>query len=103
MHAWNDQEAIIVAVAAPAIILKTLDGGASWNQVYENADTAMFLDAINFKDENNGSVVGDPINNIIFLFQLFIKVGTHNIRSYKRINFITLHIIPVWAFFLFYI
>ena len=66
IHAWNNKEAIIAAVAAPAVILKTKDGGMTWNKVYENADTAMFLDAIHFKDENNGSVVGDPINKIIF-------------------------------------
>ena len=67
IHAWDDKEAIIVAVAAPAIILKTKDGGATWYKVYENSDTLMFLDAIHFKDSSNGLVVGDPINNQIFL------------------------------------
>ena len=67
IHAWNDKEAIIVAIAAPAYILKTKDGGVSWNIVYENTDTAMFLDAIHFNDNNNGTVVGDPINKHIFL------------------------------------
>ena len=67
IHAWNEQEAIIVAIAAPAYILKTKNGGANWYKVYENADTAMFLDAIQFKDDTTGFVVGDPINNHIFL------------------------------------
>ena len=67
IHAWNSNEAIVVAVAAPAIILKTKDGGVSWDKVYENTDTAMFLDAIHFKDTENGFVVGDPINGNIFL------------------------------------
>jgi photosystem II stability/assembly factor-like uncharacterized protein len=67
MHAWNDQEAIIVAVAAPAVILKTFDGGASWNKVYENTDTSMFLDALNFSDENKGTVIGDPIDGHLFI------------------------------------
>jgi hypothetical protein len=67
IHAWNEKEAIIVAVAAPAVILKTKDGGKSWYKVYENADTLMFLDAIHFKDASNGLVVGDPIANTIFL------------------------------------
>lgn len=67
IHAWDDKEAIIVAVAAPALILKTKDGGATWYKVYENSDTLMFLDAIHFKDSSNGLVVGDPINNQIFL------------------------------------
>jgi len=67
IHAWSEKEAIIVAVAAPAVILKTKDGGKSWYKVYENADTLMFLDAIHFKDTSNGLVVGDPIGNSIFL------------------------------------
>jgi photosystem II stability/assembly factor-like uncharacterized protein len=67
MHAWSDQEAIIVAIAAPAIILKTKNGGASWYKVYENMDTVMFLDAIHFSDANNGTVIGDPIENSIFM------------------------------------
>ncbi len=67
MHAWNDQEAIIVAVSAPAIILKTLDGGTSWNKVYENTDTSMFLDALHFSDANHGTVIGDPIDGHLFI------------------------------------
>lgn len=67
MHAWNDQEAIIVAVAAPAIVLKTKDGGQNWYQVYENKDTAMFLDAIHFKNDYNGTIIGDPIDGVIFM------------------------------------
>ena len=67
IHAWNEKEAIIVTVAAPAVILKTKDGGRSWYKVYENTDTLMFLDAIHFKDAANGLVVGDPIASSIFL------------------------------------
>ena len=73
IHAWNDKEAILVAIAAPAIILKTKDGGISWYKVYENADTLMFLDAIHFKDASNGLVVGDPISNHIFLLSTIDK------------------------------
>ena len=76
MHAWNDQEAIIVAVAAPAVILKTIDGGASWNKVYENTDTSMFLDALHFSDKNHGTVVGDPINGRLFILTTNNKGAT---------------------------
>ncbi|MEY4051027.1 MAG: oxidoreductase [Chitinophagia bacterium] len=78
IYAWDDKEAVIVAVAAPAIILKTKDGGSSWYKVYENADTLMFLDAIHFKDELNGLVVGDPINNHIFLLRTIDKAENWN-------------------------
>jgi photosystem II stability/assembly factor-like uncharacterized protein len=76
IHAWNEQEAIIVAVAAPAVILKTIDGGAHWNKVYENKDTSMFLDAIVFKNVNEGTVIGDPIEGTIFLLHTSDK-GAH--------------------------
>ena len=76
MHAWNDQEAIIVAVAAPAIILKTMDGGATWDKVYENNDTSMFLDAIHFSDNNNGTVIGDPIDGHLFILTTNNKGAT---------------------------
>jgi photosystem II stability/assembly factor-like uncharacterized protein len=69
IHAWDDKEAVIVAVAAPAVILKTMDGGSTWNKVYENHDTAMFLDAIAFKNNESGAVIGDPIQDTIFLLQ----------------------------------
>ena len=73
IHAWDEMEAIIVAIAAPAIILKTKDGGKTWYKVYENADTLMFLDAIHFKDASHGLVVGDPIRNTIFLLSTIDK------------------------------
>jgi photosystem II stability/assembly factor-like uncharacterized protein len=76
MHAWNDQEAIIVAVAAPAVILKTFNGGVSWNKVYENTDTSMFLDALQFRDENNGTVIGDPIDGHLFVLTTNNKGAT---------------------------
>ncbi len=67
MHAWNAEEAIIVAIAAPAVVLKTKDGGQNWYKVYENKDTAMFLDAIQFRDTQHGTIIGDPINGVIFM------------------------------------
>jgi hypothetical protein len=69
IHAWDQNEAIIIAIAAPALILKTKDGGVNWYKVYENADTAMFLDAIQFKDDYKGVVIGDPIRQKIFRLQ----------------------------------
>jgi photosystem II stability/assembly factor-like uncharacterized protein len=67
IHAWDDKEALIVAIASPGIILKTFDGGLNWKKVYENADSSMFLDAVSFKNEKLGSVIGDPVNGTIFL------------------------------------
>ncbi len=69
IYAWNENEVIVVAIAAPAVILKTMNGGLSWNKVYENVDTSMFLDAIAFRNEKEGAVIGDPINDTLFMLQ----------------------------------
>ena len=66
IHAWNEQEAIIVAIASPGIILKTIDGGKNWKKVFENRDSAMFLDAINFED-GHGWIIGDPVHQIPYM------------------------------------
>jgi hypothetical protein len=67
IEAFSKKEAVIMAVAEPAYLLKTSDGGKSWKKVYENAAPGMFLDAMDFYDDKNGMVVGDPINGSFFL------------------------------------
>jgi len=48
-------------------ILKTKDAGQSWQVVYENPTQGMFLDAMDFYDNQNGMVIGDPLDGKIFL------------------------------------
>ena len=67
IEAFNDSTAIIMAVDEPAYILKTVDGGATWKTVYENNTKGMFLDAMDFADDKNGVVVGDPIDGHFFI------------------------------------
>jgi photosystem II stability/assembly factor-like uncharacterized protein len=62
IEAFGKNEAVIMAVAEPAYILKTTDGGKSWKKVYENATPGMFLDAMDFSEDGRGIVVGDPVN-----------------------------------------
>ena len=69
IEAFDAQTAVIMAVGEPAYILKTTDGGFSWKTVYENKTPGMFLDALDFWDEEEGIVVGDPINGKIFIAQ----------------------------------
>ncbi|WP_018626755.1 WD40/YVTN/BNR-like repeat-containing protein [Niabella aurantiaca] len=61
--------ALVMAIASPAYILKTTDGGNSWKTVYENRDTAMFLDAMIFAGQKKGYVIGDPVLGKIFIAQ----------------------------------
>jgi hypothetical protein len=66
IEAFDANTALIMAVAEPAIILKTKDGGKTWKKVFEDTTKGMFLDAMDFADDKNGVVVGDPIGKYFF-------------------------------------
>ena len=67
IEAFDANTAIIMGIAEPAYILKTNDGGESWRVVYENKTTGMFLDAMDFANNQQGIVIGDPVNGKIFI------------------------------------
>jgi hypothetical protein len=71
IEAFDGVTAIIMSVDAPAYILKTVDGGENWKIVYENKTKGMFLDAMEFWNEQAGIVVGDPIDGKIFVARTF--------------------------------
>ncbi|MBD0332789.1 MAG: oxidoreductase [Chitinophagaceae bacterium] len=71
IEAFDATTAIVMAVDAPAYILKTNNGGDSWKVVYENKTKGMFLDAMEFWNEDAGIVIGDPINNKFFVARTF--------------------------------
>jgi photosystem II stability/assembly factor-like uncharacterized protein len=64
--AFDSNNAVIIAVAEPAIILRTNDGGHTWKKVFEDTTKGMFLDAMDFNNKGYGVVIGDPINNNLF-------------------------------------
>ena len=67
IEAFDKNTAIIIAIAEPAQILKTTDGGVNWKIVFTDSTKGMFLDAIDFYDNKNGLVVGDPVGGKFFL------------------------------------
>ena len=67
IEAFDKNTAIIMGVDAPAIILKTTDGGKSWKKVLEDSTKGMFLDAMDFSDNKNGVVIGDPIDQKVYI------------------------------------
>ena len=69
IEAFDANTAVIMGIAEPAYILKTNDGGESWRIVYENKTKGMFLDAMDFANNQRGIVIGDPINGKIFIAQ----------------------------------
>ncbi len=67
IEAFDSNTAIIMGIADPAYMLKTVDGGETWKVVFENKTKGMFLDAMDFVNSQQGLVIGDPIGNKIFL------------------------------------
>lgn len=67
IEAFDEKTAVIIAIAEPANILRTTDGGATWTTVFTDTTKGMFLDAMAFADEKKGIVVGDPVNGNIYL------------------------------------
>lgn len=80
IEAFNDNTAVIMAVAEPAIILKTTDAGKTWKKVFEDSTKGMFLDAMDFNG-NRGIVIGDPIDK-----KAFIAFTKDQGNSWKKIE-----------------
>ncbi len=71
IEAFDKNTAVIMSIDTPAYILRTSDGGVTWKAVYENKTAGMFLDAMEFWNEQAGIVIGDPINNRFFIGRTF--------------------------------
>lgn len=67
IEAFDQNTAIIMGVDAPALILKTKDGGKTWKKVLEDSTKGMFLDAMDFSDPKHGVVIGDPIDQKVYI------------------------------------
>ncbi|HTQ66251.1 MAG TPA: YCF48-related protein [Puia sp.] len=66
IEAFDENTAVIMAIDEPANILKTIDGGKTWKLVFTDSTKGMFLDAMDFSGKK-GVVIGDPVNQKIFL------------------------------------
>lgn len=69
IEAISNKEAVMMSSGTPAVILRTIDGGLSWNESYKNIDSAYFLDAMDFVDATHGYILGDPIKGKFLVLQ----------------------------------
>ncbi len=67
IEAFSSAKAIIMGIDSPGVILKTQDGGLSWNIVLFDSNKGVFFDAMDFYDEKKGILVGDPIHQKFYL------------------------------------
>jgi photosystem II stability/assembly factor-like uncharacterized protein len=69
VYAHNDLVAVVANVGSPAHILRTSDGGKSWKQVYRNDKPDAFIDGVDFWNEQEGLMYGDPIDGRMLLIR----------------------------------
>jgi len=71
IEAFDERSAVIMGIGEPAFILRTSNGGITWKVVYENKTKGIFLDAMEFWNEESGIVIGDPIRNKFYIARTF--------------------------------
>ncbi len=67
LYVFDSQNAIIANAGSPAHILKTTDGGNTWQIVYQNNHPDAFFDGIDFWNDREGMIYGDPIAGHLLL------------------------------------
>ncbi len=67
IYAFDENTAVIANAGSPAYVLLTINGGKTWEQVYKNDHASAFIDGIDFWNENEGILYGDPIDGKLFL------------------------------------
>jgi len=81
LYAFDADNAVIANAGSPAYILHTADGGVTWQKVYENTDSAAFIDGVDFWNKKHGLMHGDPINGRMLL--LYTKDGGRTWKERK--------------------
>ncbi len=67
IHAWDENQAIIMAAGQPAVFYSTKDGGQSWQKVYESPEPTAFFDAMEFAGGDSGLAFSDPVDGHLLL------------------------------------
>lgn len=69
IEAFSSERAVIMSSGEPARIYLTADGGKNWKQTYYNDTKGIFLDAMDFWNEREGVIIGDPINDLFTILR----------------------------------
>ena len=62
IFAFSENQIIVASAGFPARIYRTENSGSHWQLVYENLDSAAFINSILFKNSEEGIAFGDAIN-----------------------------------------
>ncbi|MEP7382859.1 MAG: hypothetical protein ABI910_14310 [Gemmatimonadota bacterium] len=65
IHARSARNAVVASTSGR--IYRTSDGGTTWMLEYQASDTTVFVDAIDFWDDQHGMALGDPMGGRFFV------------------------------------
>lgn len=60
--------AIVMTAGFPALLLKTKNGGTTWDIVLQDTNALAFFDGLDFEN-NKGVLFGDPLNGMLQVFE----------------------------------
>jgi len=69
IHAFDENKAFVLSAGLPAVILKTINGGESWKEVYRNEEKGVFFDAFDFWNEERGIAFSDARGPYLLLIE----------------------------------
>jgi photosystem II stability/assembly factor-like uncharacterized protein len=69
LYAFDAQRAIIANAGSPAYVLRTEDGGKTWATVFTSTHADAFFDGIDFWNDREGLLYGDPMDGTLLLLR----------------------------------
>lgn len=67
LQAWDAKRALVVGIQNPARFYMTVDGGDSWQVVYELDQAGLFFNSMKFADDQHGLALSDPIDDRFYV------------------------------------
>lgn len=76
VHAFDQNNALVMNSGNGLSIFRTSDGGSTWSIVFHEADSSYFFDGMDFNSDGIGYAYGDPIDGRMTLIES-IDFGKH--------------------------
>ncbi len=69
IHAWDANRAVVFGVLGPEFGYQTMDGGQTWEVIFQDTTKGLFFNSVKFADAKNGLAVSDPIDGKFFVLR----------------------------------
>ena len=90
IEGFDARTAVIMGIDSPGVVLKTFNGGKTWKAVYTENIAGVFMDAMEFWEDGNGMIVGDPIDQKPYILRTsdfgnnWVRYTDHKIEDFKN-------------------